>query len=97
VGAPARSSEHCHEDKTEAAKLTSDAKNIVADKVKLRFYPEADYLEVTFSDAPGVMRPTKSDAVMKRVNEQGRIVGFSVFGVSRFRKDPLEVELAAEE
>jgi hypothetical protein len=31
---------------------------------------------------------------MKRVDEQGRIIGFSVFGVSRFRKDhPLVAEL----
>ena len=66
----------------------------MADKVKLRFYPEADYLEVTFSDGSGYMRPTKSNAVMKRVDEKGRIIGFSVFGVSRFQKDPLEVELA---
>ena len=74
----------------------SDRGNIMAEKVKLRFYPEADYLEVTFSDASGYMRRTKSDPVMKRVDEQGRIIGFSVFGVSRFQKDQsLEVELAA--
>ena len=66
----------------------------MGDKVKLRFYPEADYLEVTFSDAQGYMRPTDSDAVMKRVDEEGRIIGFSVFGVTRFQKNqPLEVEL----
>jgi hypothetical protein len=71
--------------------------NIMADKVKLRFYPEADYLEVTFCDAPGYMRPTNSDAVMRRVSEDGRVVGFSVFGVSRFQKDhSLEVELEPE-
>ena len=66
----------------------------MAEKVKLRFYPEADYLEVTFSDGSGYMRPTESDAVMKRVDDQGRIIGFSVFGVSRFQKNSLEVELA---
>ena len=67
----------------------------MADKVKLWFDSEVDYLEVTFSDGPGYMRPTRSDAVMKRVDEQGRIIGFSVFGVSRFRKDhPLEADLA---
>ena len=66
----------------------------MAETLKLKFYPEADYLEVTFSDAHGYMRRTKSDAVMKRVDEQGRIIGFSVFGVSRFQKNqPLEVEL----
>lgn len=70
----------------------------MANKLKLRFYPEADYLEVTFSDVSGYMRPTKSDAVMKRVDEAGRIIGFSVFGVSRFQKEhALEVELAAGE
>ena len=68
----------------------------MADKVRLWFDPEGDYLEVTFSDAPGYIRETKSDAVMQRVDEQGRVIGFSVYGVSRFPKDhPLEAELAA--
>lgn len=70
----------------------------MVDKVRLWFDPENDYLEVTFSDAPGYMRPTNSDAVMRRVDEQGRVIGFSVFGVSRFQKDrPLEAGLPAEE
>jgi ribosomal protein S11 len=69
----------------------------MAEKVKLWFDPEGDYLEVTFSDAPGYMRETKNDAVMQRVDEHGRLLGFSVLGVSKFRKDrPLETELAAE-
>jgi hypothetical protein len=68
----------------------------MVDKVKLWFDPEGDYLEVAFSDAPAYMRPTKSDAVMQRVDEQGCVIGFSVFGVSRFQKDrPLEADLAA--
>jgi hypothetical protein len=68
----------------------------MADKVKLWFDPEGDYLEVTFSDAPGYMRETESDAVMQRVDEQGRLIGFSVLGVSKFQKDhPLEAELVA--
>jgi hypothetical protein len=54
-------------------------------------------LEVTFSDVPGYMRETKSDAVLQRVDKRGRVIGFSVLGVSKFRKDhPLEAELAAE-
>jgi hypothetical protein len=68
----------------------------MADKVKLWFDAEADYLEVTFSDAPGFMRETKSDALMQRVDEHGRLIGFSILGVSKFRKDhPLEAELAS--
>jgi hypothetical protein len=68
----------------------------MVDKVKLWFDAEVDYLEVTFSDAPGYMRPTSSGALMKRVDEQGRVIGFSVFGVSRFQKEDnaLEAELA---
>ena len=43
------------------------------------------------------MRETKSDAVMQRVDDQGRLIGFSVLGVSKFKKDqPLEAELATE-
>lgn len=69
----------------------------MVDKIKLWFDPEADYLEVTFSDAAGCMRPTNRDAVMQRVDEQGRLIGFSVFGVSRFRQDhPLEAKLVPE-
>jgi hypothetical protein len=70
----------------------------MSNKVKVWFDSEVDYLEVTFSDDPGYLRPTKSDAVMKRLDEQGRVIGFSVFGVSRFRKDhPLKAELTPGE
>ena len=68
----------------------------MADKVKVWFDPEGDFLEVQFRDAPGYMRETANDAVMERVDEQGKILGFSILGVSRFRKErPLEAELAA--
>ena len=41
------------------------------------------------------MKETKNDALMERVDAQGRIIGFSVMGVSRFKKDkPLEADLA---
>ena len=69
----------------------------MANKVKLWFDPEGDFLEVIFSDAPGYMRETKSDALMQRVDEEGRVIGFSVLGVSKFPKDhQLEAELAVE-
>ena len=66
----------------------------MVDKVKLWLDPEGDYLEVTFSDVRGYMRTTGSDAVMQHVDDDGRVIGFSVFGVSRFQKDrPLEAGL----
>jgi len=66
----------------------------MADKVKVWFDAEGDYLEVQFRQAPGYMRETAHDAVMERVDENGQVIGFSVLGVSRFRKEsPLEAEL----
>jgi uncharacterized protein YuzE len=67
----------------------------MAGKVKVWFDAEADYLEVRFSDAAGHMKETQHDAVMERVDGQGHIIGFSVLGVSRFKKNkPLEVDLS---
>jgi uncharacterized protein YuzE len=67
----------------------------MADKVRLWFDAEADYLEVRFPDAAGYMKETKYDALMERVDANGHVIGFSVMGVSRFKKDkPLEADLA---
>ena len=66
----------------------------MAERVKVWFDPEGDFLEVLFSDAPGYMRATANDALMERVDEQGRVLGFSILGVNRFRKErPFEAEL----
>jgi uncharacterized protein YuzE len=68
----------------------------MADKVKVWFDAEADFLEVRFSDAPGYEKQTAHDALMERVDADGKVIGFSVLGVSQFRRDkPLEVELPA--
>jgi len=68
----------------------------MADKVKLWFDFEADYLEVQFKEAPGYMKETAHHAVMERVDSQGNVIGFSILGVSRFTKEkPLEAELTA--
>jgi uncharacterized protein DUF2283 len=68
----------------------------MTDKVKVWFDAKADYLEVRFSDAAGCMKETKNDALMERVDAQGHIIGFSVMGVSRLKKDkPLEADLAS--
>jgi hypothetical protein len=68
----------------------------MADKVKVWFDAEADFLEVRFSDAAGYEKETNHDAVMERVDEQGHVVGFSIMGVSRFRKEnPLQADLVS--
>lgn len=67
----------------------------MAEKIKVWFDAEADYLEVRFSDAPGYEKETSHDAVMERVDANGRVTGFSILGVSRFNRErPLEAELS---
>ena len=42
------------------------------------------------------MRETAHDALMERVDEHGQVIGFSILGVSRFRKErPFEAESTA--
>lgn len=66
----------------------------MADKVKVWFDKEGDFLEVTFADRAGHMRETAHDAVMERVDERGKLIGFSILQVSRLAMGkPLEAEL----
>lgn len=66
----------------------------MADKVRVWFDAEGDFLEVRFSDAAGYMKETNHDAVMERVDEQGRVVGFSIMQVSQLTKQkPLVADL----
>jgi hypothetical protein len=68
----------------------------MANKVKIWFDAEGDFLEVRFSDAPGYEKETNHDAVMEHVDGTGAVIGFSILGVSRFKKDkPLEADLTA--
>ena len=44
---------------------------------------------------PGYEKETKDDAVMERVDKEGYLIGFSILGVSRFKKEkPIEADLA---
>jgi len=69
----------------------------MSQRVKIWFDPEADFLEVLFSDAPGYMRETDHDAILERVDDQGKILGFSVLNVSQLSKEkPLFAQLASQ-
>ena len=69
---------------------------MTASKLKVWFDAEADFLEVRFSDAAGYEKETNHDAVMERVDEHGHVVGFSIMGVSQFRKqNPLQADLVS--
>jgi hypothetical protein len=66
----------------------------MAEKIRVWFDAEGDYLEVRFAESAGYMQGTGNDAVMERVDANGKIIGFSILGVSRFSKDrPLAAEL----
>ena len=66
----------------------------MADKIRVWFDAEGDFLEVRFSEAAGYEKETKHDAVMERVDAQGHVIGFSVMGVSKFKKgNPLNADL----
>jgi uncharacterized protein YuzE len=68
----------------------------MANKLKVWFDPEADFLEIRFSDAAGYEKETNHDAVMERVDAEGHVIGFSIMGVSQFSKDkPLEADLVS--
>ena len=63
----------------------------MADKIRVWFDAEGDFLEVHFPDAAGY---EKHEAVMERVDTQGQVIGFSLMGASKFKKgNPLEAEL----
>lgn len=67
----------------------------MAQSINVWFDPEADFLEVRFSDAVGYMRETENDAVMERVDTEGKIIGFSILQVSSLSKDkPISAQLA---
>ena len=67
----------------------------MAEKLKVCFDAEADFLEVRLSDAAGYAKATKDDALMERVDAAGHVIGFSILGVSKFKKDkPLQADLA---
>jgi uncharacterized protein YuzE len=66
----------------------------MADKIKVWYDAEADFLEVRFSDDAGYEKETANDSVMERVDKDGHVIGFSILGASRFKKSkPLVAEL----
>ena len=62
-------------------------------KIRVWYDAEADYLEVLFERRKGYFVETGNDAVMKKVDEEGNIIGFSILKVSALRKKPLQVTL----
>ena len=47
-----------------------------------------DNLEVLFAHKKGYFRETDSDAIMEKVDESGRVIGFSILKVRELRGEP---------
>lgn len=66
----------------------------MAKKLKIWYDKEGDFFEILFSDKPGYSVETDNEYIMKRVDDSGNILGFSILGVSRIKGDhPIEAEL----
>ena len=68
-------------------------KSVARNVVKLWYDPEEDYLEALFEWKAGYFRETSSNHVMEKVDDRGRVLGFSVLRVSALKRRPLAVAL----
>lgn len=62
-------------------------------EIKIWYDKEGDYLEVIFEQKAGYFRETENDAVMEKVDEEGKIIGFSILKVSALQEKPLSITL----
>ncbi len=61
--------------------------------VKIWYDREADFLEVTFDDAPATLEEIDDD-VMERRTPDGKVIGFAVFNFSKHDREKLSLPLA---
>ncbi len=62
-------------------------------EIKIWFDKEGDYLEVIFEKRAGYYKETENDAVMEKVDNEGKILGFSILKVSEIKNLPLSISL----
>ncbi|HID26411.1 MAG TPA: DUF2283 domain-containing protein [Methanosarcinales archaeon] len=55
-------------------------------EIKIWYDKEGDYLEVLFERKAGYFRETENDAVMEKVDEEGKTIGFSILKVSALKE-----------
>ena len=58
----------------------------MGEEVKIWYDKEGDYLEVLFETKKGYFQETENDAVMKKIDEEGKIIGFSIIKVSALKE-----------
>jgi len=67
----------------------------MGEEVKVWYDKEGDYLEVLFETKKGYFQETENDAVMKKIDEEGNIIGFSILKVSALKEqETLNISLS---
>jgi hypothetical protein len=63
--------------------------------ITVYFDKEADFLEVLFEKTVGYFKETENDAIMEKVSNDNRVIGFSILNVSKITsKKPVELVLS---
>ena len=69
----------------------------MGEEVKVWYDKEGDYLEVLFETKKGYFQETENDAVMKKIDEEGKIIGFSIIKVSALKEqETLSISLGKQ-
>ncbi len=63
------------------------------DVVKIWYDAEGHFLEVEFARRTGYFRETAHEHAMERVDAEGRLIGFLIFGLNALPEGPLDVVL----
>ena len=66
-------------------------------RVSVWYDDEGDMLEVLWASREGYFTPTDDERILKRLDDDGEVVGFLIHEMSTLRRpSPLEFELASE-
>ena len=55
-------------------------------EIKVWYDKEGDYLEVLFAQREGYFKETENDAVMEKIDNNGKVIGFSILKVSDLKE-----------
>jgi uncharacterized protein YuzE len=61
--------------------------------LKIYFDKVAEYLEILFEMGEGIFQETENDSVMKKVDGNRNVIGFSILNVSKLDVNPPELIL----
>lgn len=61
--------------------------------IKIYFDKEADFMEILFEIKEGIFEETENDSVMKKIDKEGKIIGFSIHNISKLNTNPFSLYL----